>query len=55
MFIAGNGIATIYDMMGRVVKEINIDGTYRWDTKGLPTGLYHIANLNTRIRVTLLK
>ena len=55
MFIAGNGIATIYDMMGRVVKEINIDGTYRWDTRGLPTGLYHIANLNTRIRVTLLK
>ena len=55
MNIAGNGIATIYDMMGRVVKEINIDGTYRWDTKGLPTGLYHIANLNTRIRVTLLK
>ena len=55
MNIAGNGIATIYDMMGRVVKEINIDGTYRWDTRGLPTGLYHIANLNTRIRVTLLK
>jgi hypothetical protein len=55
MFIAGNGIATIYDMMGRVVKEINIDGTYKWDTSGLPSGLYHIANLNTRIRVTLLK
>jgi hypothetical protein len=55
MFIAGNGIATIYDVMGRVVKEINIDGTYKWNTTGLPSGLYHIANLNTRIGVILLK
>ena len=55
MFIAGNGIATIYDMMGRVVKEINIDGKYRWDTSGLPSGLYHISNLNTFLTVTLLK
>ena len=55
MYIAGNGMATIYDMMGRIVKDINIDGTYRWDTRGLPTGIYHIANMNTRIKVTIVK
>ncbi len=55
MWIAGNGMATIYDMMGRFVDEINIDGKYRWDTKGLPTGLYYIVNMNTRIKVTIVK
>ena len=55
MFIAGNGIATIYDMMGREVDEIYIDGTYRWNTSNLPTGIYYIANGFERIQVTLVK
>ena len=55
MNIAGNGLITIYDMMGRVVEEISIDGTYRWNTSELPTGIYHIANGYDRIQVTLVK
>jgi hypothetical protein len=55
MHIAGNGIVNIYDIMGREVKQIYIDGTYRWNTKNLPTGIYYIANGFERIQVTLVK
>ena len=55
MYIAGNGIVNIYDIMGREVKQIYIDGTYRWNTKNLPTGIYYIANGFERIQVTLVK
>ena len=55
MNIAGNGLVTIYDMMGRVVHELNIDGTYRWNTSNLPTGIYHMSNGYDRIQVTLVK
>ena len=55
MHIAGNGIVNIYDMMGREVKQIYIDGTYRWNTSNLPTGIYYIANGFERIQVTLVK
>ena len=55
MFIAGNGLTTIYDMMGREVEQIVIDGTHRWDTANLPTGVYYIANGYDRIQVTLVK
>ena len=55
MFIAGNGIVNIYDVMGREVEQIYIDGTYRWNTTNVPTGIYYIANGFERIQVTLVK
>ena len=55
MYIAGNGIVNIYDMMGREINQIYIDGTYRWNTRNLPTGIYYIANGFERIQVTLVK
>ena len=55
MNIAGNGIVNIYDMMGREINQIYIDGTYRWNTSNLPTGIYYIANGFERIQVTLVK
>ena len=55
MNIAGNGIVTIYDMMGREVNQIYVDGTYRWNTRNLPTGIYYLTNGFERIQVTLVK
>ena len=55
MNIAGNGIVTIYDMMGREVNQIYVDGTYRWNTRNLPTGIYYLTNGLERIQVTLVK
>ena len=53
--IIGNGYVTIYDMRGRLVKQINIDGRYIWDTEDISTGIYHIINQTETIKVTVLK
>ena len=53
--ILGYGYVTIYDMRGRLVKKMDIDGRYIWDAKGLPSGIYHIINETETIKVTILK
>ena len=55
MNIGGQGDVTIYDTMGRMVKQVYVDGRYRWNTKNVPSGIYYIINKNERITVTLLK
>ena len=55
MNIGSQGDVTIYDTMGRVVKQIYVNGRYRWNTKNVPSGIYHIINQSKRITVTLLK
>ena len=53
--IGSQGDVTIYDTMGRMVKQIYVNGRYRWNTKNIPTGIYYIVNQSERITVTLLK
>ena len=53
--IIGNGYITIYDMTGRLIKQMDINGKYIWDTKDVPTGIYHIINQTETIKVTVLK
>ena len=55
MNIGSQGDVTIYDTMGRVVKQIYVNGRYRWNTKNVPSGIYYIINQSKRITVTLLK
>ena len=53
--ILGYGYVTIYDMRGRLVKKMDINGRYIWEAKGLPSGIYHIINETETIKVTILK
>ena len=53
--ILGYGHITIYDMRGRLVKKMDIDGRYIWKAEGLPSGIYHIINETETIKVTILK
>ncbi len=55
MNIGSQGDVTIYDTMGRMVKQVYVNGRYRWNTKNIPTGIYYIVNQSERITVTLLK
>ncbi len=55
MNINGSGNAKIYDITGRVVKEIELSGTYRWDIKTLPSGIYNIHNNMEITTITILK
>ena len=55
MNIGSQGDVTIYDTMGRMVKQVYVNGRYRWNTKNVPSGIYYIINKNERITVTLLK
>ena len=53
--IIGNGYVTIYNMTGKLVKEMDIHGKYIWNTKDVSTGIYHIINHTETIKVTVLK
>ena len=53
--ILGYGHITIYDMRGRLVKKMDIDGRYIWKAEGLPSGSYHIINEPETSKVTILK
>ena len=53
--IIGNGYITIYDMRGRLVKQMDISGRYIWNTQDIPNGIYHIINESETIKVTVLK
>ena len=53
--ILGYGYVTIYDMRGRLVKQMDLGGRYIWKAEGLPSGIYHIINETETIKVTILK
>ena len=55
MNINGSGNAKIYDIMGRLVKELELSGTYRWNTKDIPSGIYNIHNNMEITTITILK
>ena len=51
----GSGHTKIYDITGRMVKELELSGTYRWDTRVLPSGIYNIHNNMEITTITILK
>ena len=53
--INGSGHTEIYNILGRKVKEINLSGTYIWNTKELPSGVYNVLNNKKSTKITLLK
>lgn len=53
--IEGYGDIIIYDIRGRLVEKMKINGMYSWNTKNLPSGVYRILNGKEKISVTLVK
>ena len=51
----GSGNAKIYDITGRLVKELELSGTYKWNTRDLPSGIYNIHNNMEITTITILK
>ena len=55
MNINGHGYVQIYDMLGKEVYENYLNGHHIWDTRNLPSGIYHMFNNGETTTVTLLK
>ena len=55
MNINGHGYVQIYDMLGKEVYENHLNGHHVWDTRDLPSGIYHMFNNGETVTVTLLK
>ena len=55
MNINGHGYVQIYDMLGKEVYENYLNGHHLWDTRNLPSGIYHMFNNGETVTVTLLK
>ena len=53
--IEGYGDIIIYDIRGRLVEKMRINGMYSWNTENLPSGVYRILNGKEKISVTLVK
>ena len=53
--ISGKGYTIIYDLMGRKVKEINLNGRYSWNTNDLSSGIYKVFNNKETTTITLIK
>ena len=51
----GGGNTKIYDITGRLVEELELSGTYRWNTKTIPSGIYNIHNNMEITTITILK
>ena len=55
MNINGSGNTKIYDIMGRLVYELELSGTYRWNIRDIPSGIYNIHNNMEITTITILK
>ena len=55
MNINGHGYVQIYNMLGREIYENHLNGHHIWDTRDLPSGIYHLFNNGETTTVTLLK
>ena len=55
MNINGHGYVQIYNILGREVYENYLSGHHIWDTRDLPSGIYHLFNNGETTTVTLLK
>ena len=53
--IEGYGDIIIYDIRGRLVEKMKINGMYSWNTRNLSSGVYRIMNGKEKISVTLVK
>jgi hypothetical protein len=53
--INGSGHTEIYNLMGKKIKQINLNGTYRWNTSDLSSGIYKIINNKKTTTITLVK
>ena len=55
MNINGYGYVQIYNMLGKEVYENHLNGHHIWDTRNLPSGVYHMFNNGETTSVTLIK
>ena len=55
MNINGYGYVQIYNILGKEVYMNHLNGHHIWDTRNLPSGVYHIFNNGETVTVTLLK
>ena len=55
MTISGYGFVSIYNIQGRLIKELYLTERYDWNTRNLPSGIYYLMNNGETIPVTLLK
>ena len=53
--INGSGHTEIYNLMGKKIKQINLNGTFRWNTSDLSSGIYKIINNKKTTTITLVK
>ena len=55
MTISGYGTVSIYNIQGRLIKELYLTEGYHWDTRKLSSGIYYLINNGETVTVTLLK
>ena len=55
MTISGYGFVSIYNIRGKLIKELYLSERYHWDTRRLPSGIYYLMNNGETVTVTLLK
>jgi len=53
--IEANGNITVYDIKGKLIADLYVNGIYRWNTEGVSTGIYYVINNTKTVKVTLLK
>ena len=55
MTISGYGFVSIYNIRGKLVKELYLFERYHWDIRNLSSGTYYLINNGETVTVTLLK
>jgi len=55
MTISGYGFVSIYNIRGKLIKELYLTERYHWDTRKLSSGIYYLINNGETVTVTLLK
>ena len=55
MTISGYGFVSIYNIRGKLIKELYLSERYHWDTRNLSSGIYYLINNGETVTVTLLK
>lgn len=53
--IMSNGLVSIYNINGKLIKQQVIENHYRWNTTDVPSGIYFLISDRSKIKLTLLK
>ena len=53
--IMSNGLVSIYNINGKLIKQQVIEHNYRWNTTDVPSGIYFLISDRSKIKLTLLK